>query len=176
LDIDAKTHPGTAQRAFHSLVTSSAFGRLARVQSLRLSNIDWTCFSVSEQSAIEGGLARLTQVAKFELYSLYFHELKGALRVANAFPLLNHIRIIDVHFSKYLQFNIASARTLKIPLTWEVVEIDSGDAIPSFLYCVCANLAVAPLGIRLLKVLHIDDDHHSYVEDALRSIDFKRPS
>ncbi|KAJ7679179.1 hypothetical protein DFH06DRAFT_506513 [Mycena polygramma] len=109
--IDAETHPGLFHKGVHRLVTSSTFRRLSAPQSLRLSNIDWTYFSIAEQFAIESGLARLTQLEKLELHSLSFHDLKGALRVANSFPLLTHLRLIDVRFSKYIQHNIASAQT-----------------------------------------------------------------
>ncbi|KAJ6561876.1 hypothetical protein B0H19DRAFT_1142914 [Mycena capillaripes] len=172
LGFDAET---SLQSAFYTLATSSAFGRLVHVHSLRLTNIDWTCFSVFEQAALESGLARLRHVTEIDLHSLSFHDLEGTLRVANSFPLLTHLRLIDVHFSKYLEYNLSSAKTQRIPPAWEVVEIDSGDAIPSFLRCICANLAVGPLGIRLLKLLHIDEEHHSYVEEAIRFIDVKQP-
>ncbi|KAJ7357996.1 hypothetical protein B0H14DRAFT_1188476 [Mycena olivaceomarginata] len=176
LGIAAETDAGTVQEAFYRLVTSSSFGRLACVQSLQLSNVDWTCFSVSQQSSLESGLARLTHLAKLELRSMSFHDLKGALRVVSFFPFIHHIRLIDVRFSKYLEYNISSAKTHQIPLAWQVVEIDAGDAIPSFLHCLSANLAVAPVGIRLLKFLHINPGHYPYVEEALRTIDFKPPS
>ncbi|KAF8176721.1 hypothetical protein K438DRAFT_1846652, partial [Mycena galopus ATCC 62051] len=95
---------------------------------LRLSNLDWTCFPVFQQSIVESGLTRLTHLAKFELHSMTFHDLKDVLRVANSFPFLSHIRLIDVHFSKYLEYNISSAKTHQIPFAWQVVEIDAGDA------------------------------------------------
>ncbi|KAJ6512689.1 hypothetical protein C8R45DRAFT_325385 [Mycena sanguinolenta] len=173
LSVAGGTNAETAPEAFYRLVTSLAFGRLAHVRFLRLSNLEWTSFSVLQQSAIESGLARLTHLAKFELHSMSFHDLKDALRVASSFPFLNHIRFVDIRFSKYLEYNISSAKTYRIPRGWQIVEIDSGEAIPSFLHCLCANLAIAPLGIQLLKILHTDPVHNSCVEEALHSIDFK---
>ncbi|KAJ6507749.1 hypothetical protein C8R47DRAFT_1099441 [Mycena vitilis] len=177
LAIDAETHRGPFHKEFHRLVTSSTFRRLSALQSLRLSNIDWTCFSVAEQSAIELGLARLKELKKLELHSLAFHDLKGALQVANSFPLLTQLRFIDVQFSKYLQYNIASSKTQQLASTWELLEINSGDAIPSLLHCICANLALgAPLGIQRLVLLHIDDNNRRDVEEALRFVHLKLPS
>ncbi|KAJ7683718.1 hypothetical protein B0H17DRAFT_1073852 [Mycena rosella] len=167
---DQETSSSTSSRQFYTLVTSSAFGRLACAHSLRLSNIDWTAFSVSEQFIIESGLARLTGLRKIELHSLSFHDLKGVLRLANAFPLLNHIRLTRMRFSKYLEYNVSSAKNQRFPPTWEIIEIDAGDAVPAFLHCICANLSVAPLGVRLLKLLHIEQNHRLRVQEALRSI------
>ncbi|KAJ7016957.1 hypothetical protein C8F04DRAFT_487532 [Mycena alexandri] len=169
LHVDAEPDDGASAEAVCSFVTSWEFGRLARVQSLRLSNIDWTRFSLFEQAAIESGFARLIQLTKIELLSLSFHDLKSALRLASSFPRLTHLRLIDLRFSKYLEYNISSAKTHPIPCAWENVEIESGDAVPAFLGCLCANVAV---GIRVLKLVHIDEDHRSRVHEALRFVDF----
>ncbi|KAJ7196854.1 hypothetical protein GGX14DRAFT_672127 [Mycena pura] len=161
-----------ATERFVRLVTSPAFGRLAYVKSLRLANIDWTTFPRVQQVAIESGLARLKQLTTLEMHALSFHELKGALTLAGLFPALSRIHLIDIRFSKYLEYNISAAKTYRIPPTWEFVEIDAGDAIPAFLHCFCLNLAVAPLGIRSLKLLHIEEEHYSYIH-GLRLIEFK---
>ncbi|KAJ6545013.1 hypothetical protein DFH09DRAFT_658507 [Mycena vulgaris] len=171
IDGDQKTTSAAAsEKEFYILVTNPAFGRLACADSLRLSNIDWTTFSVGEQLAIESGLSRFHGLKKLELLSVSFHDFTGVLRLASSFPLLHHIRLLHLHFSKYLEHNITSAKTHRIPPTLETIEIDSGDTVLVFLHCICANLSVAPLGIHLLKLLHIEQGHRQSVQEAIRSI------
>ncbi|KAJ7755507.1 hypothetical protein B0H16DRAFT_716305 [Mycena metata] len=98
LHVDAQPDDGASAEAVRSFVTSWEFGRLARVQSLRLANIDWTHFSLLDQAGIESGFARLIRLTKIELLSLSFHDLKGTLRLASAFPRLTHLRLADLRF------------------------------------------------------------------------------
>ncbi|KAJ7158409.1 hypothetical protein C8R46DRAFT_1109117, partial [Mycena filopes] len=145
---------GDKVASFHALVTSAVFGRLARVRSLQLSNIDWTALSFSEQRVIESNLTlRFPELTKLALLRASFHDLKSTLRLASGFPHLKHLRLVELRFSKYLEYNIASAKTPAIPVGWESVEIDSGDARAAFLECISAQVT----GIRALKFMHVDD-------------------
>ncbi|KAJ7168587.1 hypothetical protein C8R46DRAFT_237334 [Mycena filopes] len=151
---------GDDAASFHVLVTSAAFGRLGCVRSLQLSNIDWTALPLPEQRAIESNLTlRFSELTKLTLLRVSFHDLKSALQLASRFSRLKHLRLVELRFSKYLEHNIASARTQAIPVGWESVEIDGCEAIAAFLECICAQVT----GIRASKLVNVDDSEE-YVE------------
>ncbi|KAJ6620083.1 hypothetical protein B0H10DRAFT_2023510 [Mycena sp. CBHHK59/15] len=166
-----ETNAGMVAQRFLRLATSSAFRRLTEVMSLRLVNIDWTLFSIPQQTAIESSLGRMLHIKKLQLHSVTFHDLRSALRLVDSFPKVNHVCLVGIQFSKYPEYNISSSNILRIPSTLETIETDSVDVIPAFLYCVSRNAAVSPLAIRLIKVMNFAQDEVSYVREALRSFD-----
>ncbi|KAJ7222950.1 hypothetical protein C8J57DRAFT_1391898 [Mycena rebaudengoi] len=164
------TDAGTVSQAFYRFARNPAFRKLTQLKSLRLINMDWTAFPISEQRLVESALAHMFPLEKLELCSLTFHDLQGVFQLASAFPRLHHLRLVNVEFSKYLEYNISSAKTLLIPPTWRIVEIDSGDAIPAFLSCILGN-AHSPLGVQMLTLTNLNHHHFPHLCELLHSFD-----
>lgn len=161
----------SADARLYAALTSHTLGRLTHVESIRLRKIDWTTFSLAEQSEIAVCLASHKRLKCLVFDSVVFHDLREVVRIAHCFPLLEHISA-SIHFSKYPEYTIPAATTLHLPSSIKTVELYTQDATQVFLSCLCrhSSLAGTNLGVRTLKLFSMTRKDLPYVTNTLRQL------
>jgi hypothetical protein len=137
----------------------------AGVQAIRICNVDWTSFSMNEQTAVRNNLVRFVRLDQLEFQGVVFHDLREVGRIVNALTALQHLTA-NVSFKKYIQHTISSAPTLGSASNLQSLEIGTEDGIAVVLNCVLNSGGAE--NIRVLKLDNVKPDHLPCIETLLK--------
>lgn len=135
------------------------------VQSIRVCNVDWTLFSVNEQTIVRNNFSQFARLDQLELQGVVFHDLREVFRIINDLETLQHLTV-NISFTKYLQYAISLAQTLRLPSNLHSLEVETEDGIAAMLSCIMASHDTQK--IRILKLRNIKPVHLSYVKMLLK--------
>ena len=137
----------------------------AGVQSIRISNVDWTFFSMNEQSTVRNNLSRFIRLDRLELQGVVFHDLREVVRIVNVLTALQHLTA-NISFKKYLEHTIPLATTLRLTSNLRSLETGTEDGIAAMLGCITASDDAEK--IQVLKLHNIKPGHLPYMKSLLK--------
>jgi hypothetical protein len=130
---------------------------LTHIKSLSIRHINWTSFSPSDQNQLRQHLASFTELHTLELDNVMFHDLREIVQITSSYPHLNHI-VVNVQFSKYMEYAISSAAALALPSQLETLQLCADEAIPVLLNTTFKGSRISRLildGVKLWHLPHI---------------------
>jgi hypothetical protein len=137
----------------------------AGVESIQISNVDWTFFSMNEQSTVRNNLARFVGLDQLELQGVVFHDLREVVRIINVLTTLHHLTA-NISFKKYLKHTVSLATTLQLSGNLRSLETGTEGGIVAMLGCITANDNGQKL--RALKLHNIKPGHLPYMKILLK--------
>jgi hypothetical protein len=135
---------------------------------MQVKNVNWTALSPMEQEKLRGCLARFSRLNRLEFKGVIFHDLREVIRIVSSFPSLRQLSV-HISFMKYLEYTIASTRTLRLPSNVQTIELGTDDGIPVVLSCLGGNKEKSH--ILTLKLQNIKRSHLQYVSTTLERSD-----
>lgn len=149
---------------FHKFISSAPISRFSHIESLRIRSVDWTLLPPSEQDRLRERLATFTNLRSLAFDDVMFHDLREIARITALFSSLCCL-VANVQFSKYMEYTIASATTLALPTSLEVLRLCTDDAIPVLLSSSFKESRLSSLILDNVKFWHLQ-----YVGNALRGL------
>ncbi|KAJ7592651.1 hypothetical protein C8J56DRAFT_1127049 [Mycena floridula] len=156
---DSQTRMQRPGMPFARAITLPLLSKLIRVESFRIENVDWTTFSLAEQSGVAWYLAQMTRVASLELEGVIFHDMRAITDLLSSWSSVQQL-IANISFMKYLDHVLSSARKLRLPSTLQILTLNGSDAIIAFLSCL-------PSSIHTLKLQNFTSHDMAYMTKAL---------
>jgi len=127
-----------ATLVFGDAMGQAHLARLAGVRSIAIRNVDWTTMAPAQQRLLRNRLAELAHVRRLEIIDATFHDLREVVRIVESFPKLECLKA-GVVFTKYLDYAIGSAATLRLPDQLRSLELGTENSIPVVLTSLIAQ-------------------------------------
>jgi hypothetical protein len=147
---------------FYRILSLSSF--LTHIKSLRIRNVNWTSFPLSDQNQLRQHLASFTELCTLEFDNVMFHDLREIVRITSSFLYLSYI-VINVKFSKYVEYAISSAAALTLPSHLKMLRLGTDEAIPVLLNTTFKGSRISRLILEGVKLWHL-----SYISSGLRNL------
>jgi hypothetical protein len=149
---------------FNEAMAQSHILCFSQVKCIQVKNVDWTTLSPVQQEKLRGRLAKFSKLNRLEFRGVIFHDLREVIRIVASLPSLRQLSA-HISFLKYLEFNIASASTTRLPPNVQTIELGTDDGISVILSCL--NGSKEKPHVSVLKLQNIKCNHLQYISTAL---------